>query len=71
MAGIGTSLGTAFDYPWDRFRQRLAGLSDDEYFWEPLPGCWSVRQSGDGRWRIDGDGGGGPAPDPVPVTTIA
>lgn len=71
MAGIGTSLGTAFDYTWDRFRQRLAGLSDDEYFWEPVPGCWSVRQAGDGRWRIDGDGGGGPAPDPVPVTTIA
>jgi hypothetical protein len=22
---------------------RLAGLSDEEYFWEPADGCWSIR----------------------------
>lgn len=74
MADIANSLASAFDQVWDRFLGRLDGLGDDEYFWEPVPNCWSVRQGGDGRWRIDGDGGdGGPAgaPDPPPITTIA
>jgi len=24
-------------------RPRLDGLTDEEFFWEPVPGCWSVR----------------------------
>lgn len=71
MDGTGNSLITAFDYVWSRLTGRLGGLTDEEYFWEPVPGCWSLRQDGQGRWRLDGGGGGGPAPDPVPVTTIA
>lgn len=65
------SLITAFDYVWGRLTSRLGGLTDEEYFWEPVAGCWSLRQNDQGRWHLDGDGGGGPAPDPVPVTTIA
>lgn len=61
----------AFDYVWGRLTTRLEGLTDEEYFWEPVSGCWSLRRGGDGRWRLDGNGGGGPAPDPAPVTTIA
>lgn len=71
MADTAQSIITTFDYVWGRFTSRLAGLTDDEYFWEPVRGCWSLRQRGDGRWKLDGDGDGGPAPDPVPVTTIA
>ncbi|GII31179.1 DinB family protein [Planotetraspora mira] len=74
MADIGNSLEKAFDFVWGRFLDRLDGLSDDEYFWEPVPDCWSVRQDAAGRWRIEGDGGGPtgePAPDPPPITTIA
>ncbi|MFC0554219.1 DinB family protein [Planotetraspora thailandica] len=74
MAGIGDSLEKAFDFVWGRFIGRLEGLSDDEYFWEPVPDCWSVRQDAGGRWRIDGDGGGAtgkPVPEPAPFTTIA
>src|ERR1700728_2066466 len=71
MDDIAGSLVTAFDYVWDRLAGRLAGLTDDEYFWEPVAGCWSLRPDEQGRWRLDGGGGGGPAPDPVPVTTIA
>lgn len=26
-------------------RGLVAQLSDQEYFWEPVPGCWSVRRS--------------------------
>jgi hypothetical protein len=71
MDEIGFNLITAFDYVWARLTGRLTGLTDDEYFWEPVAGCWSLRQGDDGRWRLDGGGGGGPAPDPAPVTTIA
>ena len=65
------SLINAFDYVWERVVGRLGGLTDEEYFWEPVAGCWSLRQDEQSRWRLDGGGGGGPAPDPVPVTTIA
>ncbi|HEV2372585.1 MAG TPA: DinB family protein [Streptosporangiaceae bacterium] len=71
MDWFADSMITAFDYVWDRLTGRLTGLTDDEYFWEPVAGCWSLRQDAQGRWQLDGDGGGGPAPDPVPVTTIA
>ena len=74
MADVASSLLSAFDQVWGRFLGRLDGLSDEEYFWNPVPDCWSVRRGDDGRWRIDGDGGdGGPAnaPVPPPVTTIA
>jgi hypothetical protein len=67
MADVGNSLTKAFDYVWDRFLGRLEGLTDAEYFWEPVPGCWSVHRGADGRWAMDG----GLAPEPTPVTTIA
>lgn len=69
--GVGRSLVAAFDFVWARFLDRLAGLGNDEYFWAPVPGCWSLRRGHDGRWILDGEGGGGPAPDPPPITTIA
>jgi hypothetical protein len=71
MGIIGTSITSTFDHVYDRLVGRLDGLSDEEYFWEPVAGCWSLRQGDDGRWLLDGGGGGGPAPDPVPITTIA
>lgn len=70
MSATTESVVTAFDYVWNRLLARIDGLQDDEYFWEPVPGCWSLRRVDDGRWLLDGDGGGGPPPDPVPVTTI-
>jgi DinB superfamily len=71
MDATAGSLITAFDYVLGRLTSRLTGLTDEEYLWEPVEGCWSLRPGGDGRWQLDGGGGGGPAPDPVPVTTIA
>lgn len=71
MDDTASSLITAFDYVWDRLNGRLLGLTDEEYFWAPTAGCWSLRQDEQGRWRLDGGGGGGPAPDPAPITTIA
>jgi hypothetical protein len=55
-------------FHWDHHvRPRLDGLTDDEYFWEPVPDCWSIRRSGD-VWLPDFRM---PEPEPAPVTTIA
>lgn len=70
MGSTATSVTRTFDYVWDRLLARISGLGDEEYRWEPVRGCWSLRQGGDGRWLLDGDGGGGPPPEPIPVTTI-
>ncbi|GAB2662732.1 DinB family protein [Saccharopolyspora gloriosae] len=55
------------DFYWGQWRPRLDGLSDAEYFWEPVDGCWSVRETERG-WEFDF---AFPAPDPAPFTTIA
>jgi hypothetical protein len=66
------------EWHWDnQLRPRLDGLTDDEYFWEPVPGCWSIRPRaqattplamGPGEVVLDY---AIPAPEPSPVTTIA
>jgi uncharacterized damage-inducible protein DinB len=56
------------DHVWERIRARVDGLSDEEYFWEPAPGCWSIRQRGDGTWMADGPL---PRPETEPFTTMA
>jgi hypothetical protein len=58
-------------------RERLAGLSDEEYLWEPVPGCWNLRPKGTSAAPVQGGSGAMtiefaiPAPDPAPLTTIA
>lgn len=60
-----------------QLRDRLDGLTDDEYFWEPAPGCWSVRPRGTGTAAVQAGSGAMtidfaiPEPDPPPMTTIA
>lgn len=57
------------EFYWDhQFRPRLAGLTDDEYLWEPCDGCWSIRARPDGTSVADL---AVPEPDPPPFTTIA
>tara|TARA_R110002110_G_scaffold13151_6_gene63164 strand:- start:239 stop:640 length:402 start_codon:yes stop_codon:yes gene_type:complete len=48
--------------------ERLSGLTDEEYLWEPRAGMWSVRQRERGSQT---DGAGERDVDPPPVTTIA
>jgi hypothetical protein len=56
------------EFYWDlHLWPRLEGLTDEEYFWEPVEGCWSLRLDDHGRWRLDH----GPERDAPPVTTIA
>jgi hypothetical protein len=58
-----------------RLRPRLDGLSDEEYFWQPVPDCWTISRrrastapmalgSGDFTWDFGETG-------TEPVTTIA
>jgi uncharacterized damage-inducible protein DinB len=56
------------DYVWQRLLDRLDGLSDDEYLWEPAPGCWTIRPGTGSTWNWDF---AWPEPDPPPLTTIA
>jgi DinB family protein len=42
------------DYAWQRLERRMAGLTDAEYLWEPVPGCRTVRRRADGTYRSDG-----------------
>jgi hypothetical protein len=45
----------------------LHGLDDDEFFWEPVPGCWTVFRDGEGRWTYHYEE---PDPRPSPFTKI-
>jgi hypothetical protein len=70
-----TQLAEQLDFHWQHFlRPKLEGLTDDEYLWEPVPGCWTVRprksgdEPGSGEFTIDF---AFPEPTPPPVTTIA
>jgi hypothetical protein len=67
-----------FQWHWaHQIRARLAGLTDEEYLWEPVAGAWSVRPretaitamaAGAGALVIDWEY---PEPSPAPFTTIA
>ena len=71
-------LAEQLDWHWrEHLRPRYEGLSDAEYFWEPVANCWNIRPRGQGRAAIAAGGGDFiidleyPEPSPVPVTTIA
>ncbi|MET7336826.1 DinB family protein [Nonomuraea sp. NPDC005650] len=66
------------DWHWThQLRDRLDGLTDDEYFYEPAPGCWNVRPRGTGDAPVQAGTGAVtvdfamPPPEPAPFTTIA
>jgi hypothetical protein len=60
-----------------QLRPRLDGLTDDEYFWQPVPGCWTISRRGESSAPLSvgaGDFTIDSAEEPVspePVTTIA
>jgi hypothetical protein len=71
-------LADQLDWHWqNQLRPRLDGLTDEEYFWEPVPGCWSIRKRGTSTAQITAGTGeyviefANPEPKPPPVTTIA
>ncbi|GAA4291869.1 DinB family protein [Mycobacterium paraffinicum] len=65
MADITTQLADQLDWHWrGHLRPRLEGLTDHEYFWRPVPNCWTVQPDGSVDYTY-------PAPTPPPFTTIA
>ena len=58
-------LSEQLDWHWEhQLRPRFDGLTDDEYFWQPVPDCWTVHPNGSVDFAY-------PPPQPEPVTTIA
>src|SRR5689334_19826662 len=37
----------------DTMADRVAGLTDGEYFWQPVPNCWSVRRRSESALAAD------------------
>lgn len=71
-------LALQLTWHWEaQLRPRLAGLTDEEYFWEPVHGCWSVRPRSEAVGPMAVGGGdyvldyAHREPKPPPVTTIA
>jgi len=65
MSDITTQLADQLDYHWTSLlRPRLDGLTDEEYFWQPVPDCWTVHPDGAIDFTY-------PEPEPAPFTTIA
>ncbi|HET8589626.1 MAG TPA: DinB family protein [Nakamurella sp.] len=71
-------LAAQLTWHWEaQLRPRLAGLTDEEYFWEPVRGCWNIRPRGAATTPMAAGGGdlvmdyAYPEPTPAPVTTIA
>jgi hypothetical protein len=52
---------------YEILRGRLHGITEDEYFWEPVPQCWTIFQQADGRWTYHYEL---PPPQPHPFTTL-
>ena len=67
MVATSEELRRLSDTVWERTWRRLDGLTDDEYLWEPVRGCWSIRARPDGtrftEWA--------PIVYPDPFTTVA
>lgn len=58
-------LADQLEFHWShQLRPRLEGLTDDEYFWQPVPDCWTVHPDGGVDFVY-------PEPTPTPFTTIA
>jgi hypothetical protein len=70
-------LRESFEASCQRLTQTLIRITDAEFFWEPVAGCWTVHRrseqraksaDGSGEWVLDYEL---PEPQPAPVTTIA
>ena len=56
-----------FDLAWSLFEYHLERLQPEDFLWEPVELCWSLRPADDGSWVPDWSDA---EPDPVPVPTI-
>jgi len=78
VPGMLDELAEQLEFHWQfHLRPKLEGLTDEEYLWEPVAGCWSVRPRAEATAPVAAYAGthvadyAFPEPDPAPVTTIA
>ncbi|MFE6197280.1 DinB family protein [Streptomyces sp. NPDC057838] len=64
----GELLREQFELTWSLFEYHLERLDPEDFLWEPVPHCWTLRRAADGSWVPDW---ADTEPDPVPVPTIA
>ncbi|OBI88000.1 DinB family protein [Mycobacterium asiaticum] len=65
MTDLTNQLADQLDFHWrNHLRPRLDGMTDAEYFWQPVPHCWTVHPGGEVDFAY-------PPPQPAPFTTIA
>jgi len=74
----GTEVIDQLESHWrDQLRPRLEGLTDDEYFWQPVADCWTISRRGASSAPISFGAGAftmdycEPPHEREPVTTIA
>ena len=60
-------LTAAMSVTYGRLRDRLESLTDDEFFWEPAAGCWTIYEDRPDHWTYHY---AIPDPNPAPVTSI-
>lgn len=61
-------LNQQLDGAFTMLRDRVDGLTDNEFWWSPAPGnVWTIHEQEDGRWMADYEE---PDPIPAPFTTI-
>lgn len=72
------TLREQWEFHWNhQVRARLEGLTDEEYFWSPVPDAWSVRPRGSSAAPVQVGAGdftldyAFPEPVPAAFTTIA
>ena len=61
-------LASTMEEAYTRLLDRLDGITDDEFFWKPVPDAWTIYQDRPGHWTYNYEI---PDPDPAPMTTIA
>jgi hypothetical protein len=66
------------EFQWgNMLRPRLDTLTDEQYLWEPVSGCWSIRPRADATTPMAVGTGEAvidfaiPEPSPPPITTVA
>jgi hypothetical protein len=60
-------LALTMEETYARLRDRLEGLTDEEFFWRAVPEAWTIFEDRSGHWTYHY---AIPDPDPAPMTTI-
>src|SRR5213592_415362 len=57
-------LASTMEEAYTRLLDRLDGITDDEFFWQPVPDAWTIYEDRPGHWTYNYEI---PDPDPAPM----